>query len=784
MQQIPPGIYHKIIPPQLRTQALRFIKLRRRDKRPVDSNYYETKNYPGNDSTITDHVDRGGNYGIFPRDEGICILDIDDVEHAERLGLLDLFIEQFKTFIVKTGGGGLHIYFRCPEMVTEMGIPRRIPLFDRRDTTRHIGEIYPTGCRAYVVGPGSIHPSGEQYTVMQDVPIADVPLELVIDSVFSKVNHTPWDGIEDGYFDTNSTITDELNQLEKTIPVKQYRTLLADEIGIRIEDVALPINGIRRGTEIQGTHPVHGSTTGFNFSICTKNNLWHCYRCNSGGDPITWIAVREGFIECCEAGQNPISGDLFLQVREALITKYGYENQIAEIDQRWNDVQTKRQAQNIERTVTTENPVHQSRELGTKFVSHLSQNNIIERYVTTAKKMTDAYPEFHYAAAYSLLSMITNRCAVVKMSHGDIYSNIWTLCLGISTIARKSTALKIGRDIARYHDAESELPSSFTPESLIEELTDNSRVWWIKDEIGTLLSSMQKKQYMADMRDFLNEIYENQDYRRKLRTKRSNVRTEFIISKPYTTFFFATTPETFSEQTSTGDLTSGWLLRFLYFYPQYYKVSRPYSTASDDTTDEMNHIRSLFGELFALFRLSNEELEFVISRTGLEFFQSWQRDIETIYFNSGDHLSLAQYGRLFSYAIKLAILFKVGDPSFTEEIARTNDGGFIPGQKIVLDEKFLVEACRQIDQYFAPIATEVADMVARQTEINVQEKILALLRRNGGQMKQVEILRALHIKKKDFIEHVSALVDSEEVKIVEYQRPRKKPEIIITLLTH
>jgi len=68
--------------------------------------------------------------------------------------------------------------------------------------------------------------------------------------------------------------------------------------------------------EFQGAHPVHGSTTGFNFAVNVKENCWHCFRCNSGGGVLSWLAVREGIIPCDKAQKNALKGEKFKRVLE------------------------------------------------------------------------------------------------------------------------------------------------------------------------------------------------------------------------------------------------------------------------------------------------------------------------------------------------------------------------------------------------------------------------------------------------------------------------------------
>ena len=57
----------------------------------------------------------------------------------------------------------------------------------------------------------------------------------------------------------------------------------------------------RVGHQLQGPHPIHGSTTGKNLVIDPTREVWYCFRCRSGGSKFEWIAVAEGFVDCSEA---------------------------------------------------------------------------------------------------------------------------------------------------------------------------------------------------------------------------------------------------------------------------------------------------------------------------------------------------------------------------------------------------------------------------------------------------------------------------------------------------
>lgn len=67
-------------------------------------------------------------------------------------------------------------------------------------------------------------------------------------------------------------------------------------------------------TQYQGPHPIHDSTTEKNFCVDVKHNQWFCFRHNSGGGALQYLAVKEGIIKCEQAKQGALRGKKFKQV--------------------------------------------------------------------------------------------------------------------------------------------------------------------------------------------------------------------------------------------------------------------------------------------------------------------------------------------------------------------------------------------------------------------------------------------------------------------------------------
>lgn len=143
-----------MIPKQLQQKDFRFCKIRRQSKAPFEFNW-QKNGYDYNQ--IKDWIDKGNNYGVIGGYGNLRILDSDSSSFAEEMKK-----KLPKTFTVKTGGGGYHFYF----------------LSDYNEN--HVfkdnnGEL--RSLNYQVVGPNSIHPNGNKYSIEVDAPLASISKE-------------------------------------------------------------------------------------------------------------------------------------------------------------------------------------------------------------------------------------------------------------------------------------------------------------------------------------------------------------------------------------------------------------------------------------------------------------------------------------------------------------------------------------------------------------------------------------------------------------------------------
>lgn len=407
----------------------------------------------------------------------------------------------------------------------------------------------------------------------------------------------------------------------------------------------------------------------------------------------------------------------------------------------------------------------------------LPDDNIISEYIAWAQKRTDAYPEYHMVAGLFLISSICGRRAVILERGNQILLNTWFICLGTSTISRKSTALKLAQDILNFElpGEYEELPRHFSPEGLIEELDSNSFRFLIIDEVAEFLSNLKTKQYMAGLGDDLCRLYDGGNIRRKLRSSpKKNVQTSFDVRQPYITNLWATTPDSFGNNATLDQVTSGLLNRLLYVYPQYQRNLRPMGKFVPDTTvDDSKVIKRLEELIGFIYRFTPEEpLILKLSDEAFDYFKRWQdfNTRELFEGNDTDTLITAVFGRYVVYAMKMAALYTLSNPGISGQV--TED------RLLDIPEEYIRLACNQIDAYFIPTFAGAVRLIEGASSKNLQVRMLAYLKRKGGSLHKRKVLQGLRCTSREFIDCVSVLQETREITIEWEKVPGLIPEQI------
>ena len=265
----------------------RAIKLLPHRKEPLEKGWTGDYNYKCNSEEINNHVKRGGNYGIFCPHGDCCFVDADTEE------IQNVLDSKLPTYWYSTGREGHKQYVY---KISDPPIPN-IPLKQG---------AYLKGQNGYAVGPGSVHPNGNIYGLNKsDCPIRTVTKEELIDVLKPFMVR---------------------DNRKRDITTRIVRKNVA---WLSLADL-IDLSKFRRsGNQYQGPHPIHGSETGLNLSIDIDGSVWHCFRHDSGGSVLEWIAVQERIIDCADAVSGSLRGEKFWEVLEIAHEKYGLNKETA-----------------------------------------------------------------------------------------------------------------------------------------------------------------------------------------------------------------------------------------------------------------------------------------------------------------------------------------------------------------------------------------------------------------------------------------------------------------------
>jgi len=712
------------IPSVLQREIFRFIKLKPKDKIPIEPAWQSTKNYRWDDPKLEEHLVAGGNYGVLGGYGNLVIIDCDTEE------LVDVVESQLpRTFTVTTGGGGKHYYYTCPDL------DKPIRLKDKENT--NIGDIQGTGKQ--VVGANSIHPNGLPYQVTTDCEIAEVLAEN-IKVAFRKYLRE----FQEGTQQQGQSIKHNLNILD-LVPLKGL---------------------VRRGEEYQGTHPIHGSEGGHNFCVNPTKNLWHCFRHDCGGDPITWIAIQEGIIQC---GDELRSSD-FKNVLKIAKEEYGWIEKDEEYLQKIDIKIAKRGEKAFENILMT--------------------GHFISEYMSTCESISDAYPEYNFACGLSLLSIAVGKNAVVNVIPKRENLNIYQMLLGRSTTSRKTTSLNNARITLQLGDLEYFiLPDDFTPEAIISELSEKPHSIFLRDEMGGFLAGFSKN-YQVGLDKFLCIIYDcPPNYRRKLR--KENIE----IPDPYFCILSATTPQTLSENVTMSNLRDGWLARFIFIFPERKKPRKKLREITEVDDKKRMEMGKWLKKIHVVLREVGKDakIEFRLSDTMREEYDKWCAEYESYLDKHDDAELLSPFlGRMQRTVLKIAAIFEIGNPDFTDKIKEIKKNNKLNNLNKLTDTEsetapfnFLIyelsddmvrAAMYYATEFFLPTIAKVVRTVEAYSETDKLEKIFDLavkFANEKGEITHSKLLQHSGMRGKDFKECVETLVESGRFRVRELTTDKK-----------
>lgn len=412
------------------------------------------------------------------------------------------------------------------------------------------------------------------------------------------------------------------------------------------------------------------------------------------------------------------------------------------------------------RSVTEEELASRKIDNGPKFELNLPRDHYLTRYIAYGRDISDAYPDYWLAGGLYQLAVIADKKIWVKLRQGHVYPNLYIFIAGRSSLSRKSTVVDITESLLNDHrpgTAISAVPTEFSPEAFIEHLDECPHAPWVRDEAAGVLSTM-KRDYMRGFKDSLMQLYDCRPIHRKLRTnRRKNSKTEFVVDDPYLNVLWATTDSSLAANTEINDTLSGFMARFIYHFPRRPKERWLPLEEGAAMNSELEHV--VRGQLATMANkvagMVRRQLKF--SKEASKYWTQWQKQRASEIEKRDDANEMQIHSRLVPLVAKLAMLFELGSSDFDQD------------RPIRLE--YVVEACRLVDEYYQPMSMAVYDMVGRDLEKNIIDRIIAFLKRHGGISTKREISRHVKIKAKELQEYLDTMAGDGTVEYCKVENP-------------
>jgi hypothetical protein len=693
------------------------IPLRPREKRPAIS-WEAYQHRIATEEEIRDWWTRwpDANIGIVTGGvSGLIALDLDSaeaVQKAEELGLP-------QTPRCRTGKGE-HVYFKHPGGEETKNFCRKMVGMDLRADG------------GYVVAPPSVHPTGALY----DWVVSPWEGELEAPPVWLLELIKP------------SRLEENVARLEgMASQTRKERALTDDQRLRRYAEAALQREAESAASAIEGSRNTQHNKAAFSMAqfiaagVLTESEV-----------------VRELTRAASYAGLS--QGEIEATIKSGLEAGGQHPRDLPEATEGIQSITS----DELEAYCLPDGP---------KFQCNLPSEHFLPRFIAYGSEVSDAYPEFWFAGGIFALAVVADKKLRVDLRQGSVYPNLYVAITGKSSLSRKSTVVgKTESLLCRVVKGllPSLVPTEFSPEAFTEHLSDYNHAPWIRDEAAGVLALM-KREYMRGFKDSLMQLYDCRPFYRKLRSaQRKNTKNEFRVDDPYLNLLFATTDASLGANTEQNDTLSGFLARFVFFFPRGKKNSwLPLEEGTGSNSVFEDIVRSQLTGIVTKVDMIKECTALHFSPEASAYFTEWQRVRESEWTDSNDGAAMQIYSRLATVVVKLGMLFELGSPDFD------------PTNSIRLE--FVQEACRLVDSYLLPTARSVYELVGANVVKNRLDRITTYLKSHNGKAQKRDLLRATRLTKKEFDEALETMLESGEVteRIDDPHGKRGRPKIWILL---
>lgn len=319
---------------------------------------------------------------------------------------------------------------------------------------------------------------------------------------------------------------------------------------------------------------------------------------------------------------------------------------------------------------------------------------------------TESPPVFHLWVGLGVISAAAQRKVYLEMDYYKVHSNQYIILVSPPGRSRKSTALRIGKNMLKGlvdYGVESHFSTQATSvAALIQQFTkiqnkEHQSLTSFSSELGSLLGTKP-----AEMNDFLTDIYDCEPDWDKQTVARSLEKITF----PWFNLLAATTPQWLGDNLSKTAVEGGFVARCVFvFEDTRLRVAFP------ALTDEQRKVRKFL--LHDLAMISKLRGEFKLSDDARAYYQYW-------YDNEADKTEILNskligyYDRKHIHMLKVAMALSMA----------SNDS-------LIIEQRD-IESARSVIEQIEPGMYKAFSAVGKNPNATVAQNMLAQLRKRGA----------------------------------------------------
>lgn len=279
-------------------------------------------------------------------------------------------------------------------------------------------------------------------------------------------------------------------------------------------------------------------------------------------------------------------------------------------------------------------------------------------YMECMTPLSEAPEQFHLSAALVAVSTAVGKRVYYRIINQEKYPNIWIALVG-SSGCKKSTAVNTPRRLIKDAGLEDRIfPTQFTPEALINGLSQFPEGAFFWSELGSTMDQWSKK-YASDAISLMTDLYDNQPFSRRL--------TGGLISIPGSSISILSgcTHQWLRESVKETDIAKGYYPRFLFVQAQGRSkyLALPPAMDQGKYNSLIEHIRRIHESIPEKYR---QEAGF---GKVADLYSAWYEKINIAADRSEDDTRISFVQRLTDYAKKISILLELSshdrDPEIT-----------------------------------------------------------------------------------------------------------------------